>query len=92
MTYEKALKTINMNLQVAIHDLEGLEPEYEKNQIEALKISREAIEKQIKKKPIKKTNFGSDILDGKYCPRCDLMFDRTSKYCECCGQALDWSE
>lgn len=33
MTYEEALKTINMNLQVAIHDLEGLEPEYEKTKL-----------------------------------------------------------
>lgn len=58
----------------------------------AIKTAIEALEKQIPKKPIKKTNFGSDILDGKYCPCCDSMFDRTTMFCDNCGQALDWSE
>lgn len=89
MTYEEALKIINKNIQVAIHDLEGLEPEYEKEQLAALRLSKEALEKQIPKKPIQ-DEVAENIF---YCPYCTAWFNGYHKPHHCrCGQALDWSD
>lgn len=49
--YEKALNVISQNLQLVIHDDDGLNPEYSKEQVYALTIAVEALEKQIPKKP-----------------------------------------
>ena len=35
MNNTKALKILNENLQVAIHDCDGLNPEYEQEQVKA---------------------------------------------------------
>lgn len=90
MTYEEALKVIDQNLQVAAHDVEGLEPEYEQEQLNALKLAKEAVEKQIPKKPHK--NHYPKIVKTGRCPRCLLTEDDNANYCRACGQALDWSE
>lgn len=72
---------------------------------EALKIVEHAVEKQIPKKPTYvDTRFryhGRDLSDGLSldkcykCPNCNShifhIFD-SEKYCEYCGQALDWSD
>ena len=64
----------------------------------------ESLEKQIPKKPqyvdIRFRNHGKNISDGKSlskcykCPNCNThifhVFD-SEKFCENCGQALDWS-
>lgn len=88
MTYEEALKVIEQNLQVAIQDLEGLDPEYEQEQYNALKLAKEALEKQIPKKPVKWCGIW-------ICPTCDYGQDTDRfkpSYCKSCGQHLDWSE
>lgn len=54
-----------------------------------LEVLQELVDKETPKKPIKK-------LYGHYkCPVCDNCWDPRdwkSKYCELCGQRLDWSE
>ena len=54
----------------------------------------EALEKQIPKKPI----YGYDDMDYIKCPYCkepigamDSIFNG-SKFCEWCGQAIDWGD
>lgn len=54
MKYEEAQKIINQNLVVAIHDSDGDNPKYEKEQISALKLAVEALNKQIE---IEKAQF-----------------------------------
>lgn len=59
--------------------------------LEALKMSVEALEKQIPRKPIEKSPWVY------HCPNCDSkrveeIFIERFMYCRDCGQALDWSE
>lgn len=72
---------------------------------EALKMAKEALEKQIPKKAryvdIRFRNHGRKISDGcslskcYKCPNCGSnifhVFD-DENYCEHCGQAIDWEE
>lgn len=56
---------------------------------------KEAVEKQIPKKPIK-TNEDYEATSGRWiidweCPSCGNPYADDS-YCSCCGQALDWSD
>lgn len=60
-----------------------------KKAIEAVRLSLEALEKQVAKKPV-------DVIariNGKYgkFPSCNCNVLRMS-YCERCGQKLDWSD
>lgn len=60
---------------------------------ESFELSIKALEKQIAKKPIYPT-ISRDMAT--YCPTCNkfVCFRDTSrfKYCQTCGQKLDWSE
>ncbi|MFA5433605.1 MAG: hypothetical protein WC319_12150 [Candidatus Paceibacterota bacterium] len=41
------------------------------------------------------SNYKGEISlsEKQYCPNCfEMIFDKKPKYCEHCGQALDWSE
>lgn len=96
MKYEEALKIINQNLVVAIHDSDGDNPKCEQEQISALKLAVEALEKQIPKKGIMIGDNYSSILS---CPNCRKPIVNVwniakyePNYCHYCGQALDWSE
>ena len=58
----------------------------------------EAIEKQIPQQPDLEgdgyDDSGNLIYDTGYCPRCRCSYEvdyHKPKYCENCGQALDWS-
>lgn len=93
--YEKALNVINQNLQLAIHDDDLLNPEYSKEQVSALTVAAESIEKRIPKKVI----TGYDEQDYVCCPNCkrglmsmDWYDHFKCNYCEDCGQALDWRD
>lgn len=67
-----------------------------------LKVAKEAVEKQIPKKPIANKVKAEKVKVGNgwwckgttihKCPICDEYAGRTSKYCNQCGQALDWSD
>ena len=98
MTTQEALKELQNNLQVAIQDQDGLNPEYERQQIDSLQIALEALEKQIPKKPliwrgIKTPESPIPFDDWGYeCPCCgNQEIDYPDHHCEC-GQALDWRE
>lgn len=55
----------------------------------ALIMAVEALKKQIPKKPI----VPWDSIDKTpICPSCQFGVMATQKYCDECGQALDWSE
>lgn len=87
MNNTKALKILNENLQVAIHDCDGLNLECEQDQqeqVKALQIAVNAVEKQIPKKPVKTAR---EIV----CPTCGTLVG-SSPYCRYCGKAIDWSE
>ena len=53
----------------------------------AREISISAIEKQIPKKPIYKTE---ELF--RLCPNCDFPLPLHFKFCNDCGQAIDWSD
>lgn len=65
----------------------------------AVELAIESLEKQIPEKPqVSKCNTFTDF----HCPNCknliaiedehDIFYGWKSKYCDHCGQALDWSE
>lgn len=84
MTTEEALSVLQDDLVIAIHDSDGINPEYEREQVESLKAAIIALEKQIPKKPIA---YKAEIL----CPACQTLVG-SSPHCRYCGQALDWSD
>ena len=101
MTNEEALKVINRNLVVAMQDWDDPTDEYQREQAEGLQKAKEALEKQIPKKPIDITvkELFSSMISGR-CPKCNTRQSYGSrdwhrwfnKRCFECGQALDWSE
>jgi hypothetical protein len=66
---------------------------------EACRMGREALKKQIPKKPIKRNPIIYRITkDGQktyayqhFCPLCDTKLKFTDHHCPC-GQAIDWSD
>lgn len=60
---------------------------------EAVEIARQAIEKQIPKKPRKEKYFYGKIY---YCPLCKKLIGKDAfvltSSCQSCGQTLDWSD
>ena len=63
--------------------------------------AKEAIEKQIPKEPLKikagkDVNLGAAIFKAGStvykCPHCESFILCSSKYCNKCGQALDWRD
>ena len=91
MTYKKAKKEIDSRIKLARKY--DLAPDY----IETLEVASEALERQI---PMK---YYNDNLDGKCCPTCleratfqtwksGLPITMKMKFCQNCGQAIDWSE
>ena len=64
---------------------------------EALQMAIEALEKQVPEKPdLEGDGYwdGELVYDTGYCPRCRQDYEieyHTPKFCEKCGQALDWN-
>ena len=62
------------------------------NQTEIMNITIEALEKQIRKKPLDIITSDNEFI-CMICPSCQkIAVEFNDKYCRCCGQALDWSE
>lgn len=84
MTYERALKELKRQVQ---YWKNGIPFAYK---LQPLEFAVSALEKQIPKKP-----KAYPLSDGQ-CPSCNAVFDYDwkpkSKYCQNCGQALDWSD
>ncbi|MCI7085345.1 hypothetical protein MR988_04450 [bacterium] len=94
MTPQEAIEILEMFLHKQC-DLERTKFAYSENTIWiAVNMAKQALEKQIPKKPIK-----SDRQEIRYtltydCPTCGRQFTGTgfADYCYHCGQALDWSD
>lgn len=58
----------------------------------ALNLGIEALEKQIPKRPYKKTiNYHCDVCKQYLCDENKTIYGGLHNYCPICGQALDWS-
>lgn len=62
--------------------------------VEALEMAKQALEKQIPKKPIPTEEQRIRFAMNYTCPFCKKYFTGTgiADYCYHCGQALDWSD
>lgn len=85
MTSEEAIKNITLYVYMEVENLPF-------QMIQALDVARDALEKQIPKKPRK-------TVDWWMCPKCHDSFgttkayiDEVHKYCPTCGQRIDWGE
>ena len=84
MTYEEAIKHLNFN------------EIYTNDWVEAVSMAKEAIEKQIPKKPMR------DTKQWATCPACggcvsksniwEHIVEKEATFCEHCGQALEWGD
>ena len=86
---QRAIARINRGLEMAA----VIEDE---RAIEELKITREALIKQVAKKPREHYNWCDLSEDEKletprwYCESCDGVIEENYNYCPDCGQATDW--
>ena len=103
MTDKDALACIEDVLGSTVRYDESLEYELTSYDVDWLKKAKEAVEKQIPKKPIQvnyivKVYGVETLLDENEftkCPSCtykDIEVKHGQKYCHFCGQALDWSD
>ena len=107
MTTTEAIKQLQTEHDLIAHerDLDG--SQFAPAFLEALAMAIEALEKQTPKKPKHViTNMWINGNFQKECPSCGwLMFERVTtkdasepvvcricKFCQSCGQAIDWSE
>ena len=81
--YETALSSITFTMHLRV------KPKYlGRCEDENLDILEELVEKSIPKKPKL-----IEYCDGFFkCPKCNGLIRFCQNYCDCCGQALDWSE
>ena len=94
MTYEEAAGIMRQLIsQAIVLGRASGKPTLDRIRIEAIYKAVEALEKQIPKKPIFEREqislFGVD--DDAYCPNCRCSIPKV-KYCEDCGQAIDWGK
>lgn len=83
MTDKDALACIEDVLSSTVRYDESLEYELTSYDVDWLEKAKEAVEKQIPKKPVEVRN---EIV----CPTCKTLVG-SSPYCRYCGQVLDWS-
>lgn len=88
MTESEAIKILQRDLEIQVKNKALTDG------IEAVKFAIQALEKQV---PMKVKNSGEGIPFEWYCPACGELLcddgykDTYIKYCEHCGQKLDWS-
>lgn len=89
MTNEEAIKQLNSLIEnsKSFHEEDG---DIWEQDIEALNIAKHAIEKQIPKRHLNR--FYDDGSFEYVCHTCDCSVQDEQKYCDECGQALDWSD
>lgn len=91
MTPQEAIKLLELNVSFAPSAIN----EY------AVDVAKEALKKKIPHAPIKDTANLIDLIDF-YCPCCGnrivskldgkIIAGRLQKYCDECGQALNWGD
>jgi hypothetical protein len=84
MTDKDALACIEDVLSSTVRYDESFEYELTSYDVDWLEKAKDAVEKQIPKKPVEVRN---EIV----CPTCKTLVG-SSPYCRYCGQALDWSD
>lgn len=84
MTDKDALACIEDVLGSTVRYDESFEYELTSYDVDWLEKAKDAVEKQIPKKPVEVRN---EIV----CPTCKTLVG-SSPYCRYCGQALDWSD
>ena len=93
MTESEAIKICNtIVFATSFSNPQGVPLNTTKEELtEAIRMSIQALEKQIPKKPKDryKTRY---IWDSAYCPICNCGITARWRYCQCCGQKLDWSD
>ena len=84
MTIKEAIEWL-----IAIKDkyIHGGDEGFDEKRKQAIKTAISALEKQIPKKPIYKTE---ELF--RFCPNCDFPLPLCFKFCNGCGQALDWGD
>lgn len=105
MTASEAIERIDEVLESEYRFDETLGYQLTSDDFEWLEKAKQALEKQIPKKPLVKIHryIGSDddFTSQYYCPVCNILITnedtngfyagRKQKHCDC-GQALDWSD
>lgn len=103
ITCKEAIGCIENVLNSDYHYDESLGYQLTSDDFEWLKKAKEALEKQMPKKPIKanyivKVHGVDTLLDENEFTKCssckykDVEVKGGQKYCHICGQALDWSD
>lgn len=98
MTYEEAIKWLDIELKQWESDCKSLHPTKD-----ALRVAIKTLEMQKPKKPKFATKkevydpdrpFATIDVTTMICPCCNskIMFRKTIKHCLECGQLLDWSD
>lgn len=77
-------------MQQILKEIEYGYIDYSVHDSEVLDVIKTACKKQIPKKPVNYDNEGNTTPFTDRCPSCYEPVDK--KYCECCGQAIDWIE
>lgn len=88
----KALYFVESGILSAEEDIiGGCEDEYSRTSLNVLLVCKEALEKQVAKKPTNIKYFTYDEKIG-YCPSCECGTNSQIMFCDKCGQKLDWEE
>lgn len=91
MTESEAIKICNtIGFAVSFSNPQGISLNTTKDELtEAMRMSIQALEKQILKKPEERDCIGFGTLA---CPVCKRALYLYGPYCDNCGQAIDWSD
>lgn len=93
MTPQKAIECIDEVLCATVHYDETLEYELTTDDTEWLEMAKEALEKQISKRPHNIKTAPSDCyISYGDCPCCNADVFEYQHYCIDCGQKLDWGD
>ena len=89
MTPQEAIEWLKTIEKKYIH---GGDDDFDEKRKVAINNAVNAFEKQIPKKTTKRCRVPNGWLTYGHCPNCDSFTKNTRKYCDNCGQALDWSD
>ena len=82
MTENEALRIVaNPHLKWKCHEVDS-----------ALTMIRNALEKQVPKKPLLVPMDDTCLYYEKHCPNCESLLVVRYKHCPKCGQKFDWGE
>lgn len=93
MTVQEAIKKLRLLNELIGNNPNVLDVPYSKQELfgfkAGLSLAVEALQKQVPMKP-KKEDCGFMVRES--CPVCDESFDCVVKFCDYCGQRIEWSD